>query len=152
MSISVCLSVGACKHVKQTATFCMLSESFLKCLFLSAFQSGPASMLNKQLLFTYFWSHFSCIYLGMTFYLDVCCCCNLTLSLPWCHLKPTNKNVRSETHQPFFFCFTVACERIFIKLHSIEGRCAIRRENTLFAGTSIHLSAQKFYRLGQRWG
>ena len=35
-----------------------------------------------------------------------------------------------------------------MKPHSIERRCAIGPENVLFAGASVHLSAQKLYRLG----
>ena len=34
------------------------------------------------------------------------------------------------------------------KTHSIESRCVIGPENTLFAGVCMHLSARKFYRLG----
>ena len=48
--------------------------------------------------------------------------------------------------------FTLACERIFIKTHRIESRCVIGPEHLLFAGASLHLSARKFYRLGQWWG
>ena len=44
----------------------------------------------------------------------------------------------------FAFFFALACERIFIKTHNIESRCIIGQENTLFAGASVHLSAQKF--------
>ena len=42
------------------------------------------------------------------------------------------------------FLFTLACERIFIKMHSTESRCVIKQENTLFAGASGHLSAGNF--------
>ena len=35
-----------------------------------------------------------------------------------------------------------------MKAHSIESRCVMGMENILLAGMSIHLSAQKFYRLG----
>ena len=38
----------------------------------------------------------------------------------------------------------MASERIFIKTHSIEGRCVIRPENILFAGAPVHLSARNF--------
>ena len=38
---------------------------------------------------------------------------------------------------------------IFIKTYSIEIRCVIGPEDILFAGASVHLSAWKFYRLGQ---
>ena len=46
----------------------------------------------------------------------------------------------------------MACERIFIKTHSVENRCVIGPENRLFAGASVHLSARRFYRLGQGRG
>ena len=73
----------------------------------------------------------------------------LTLSLP-CHLKTTNKR---ENLEPLsLFCllfFTLAYERIFTRLCSIENICVVGPENMLFAGTSLHHSAQKFYGLGQ---
>ena len=50
---------------------------------------------------------------------------------------------------PFVFFFALACERIFIKMHNIESSCVIGFENILFVGASVHLSARKFYRLGQ---
>ena len=40
----------------------------------------------------------------------------------------------------------------FIHSHITLKVDAIRAENTLFAGTSVRLSARKFYRLGQRRG
>ena len=49
----------------------------------------------------------------------------------------------------FVFFFALACDRIFIKTHTIESRCVIGAENRLFTGASVHLSARKFYRLGQ---
>ena len=52
------------------------------------------------------------------------------------HLKPLSLCV---------FFFTQACERIFIKMHSIESRCVKGPENILSAGTSLHLSAQKIW-------
>ena len=93
----------------------------------------------------------------------------LTRSLPWRHLKTTNKSEKSETCKPFCFFFALACERIFIKTRDIEIRCAIgpenilfadenvlfadenilfADENILFADASVHLSARTFYRLG----
>ena len=44
----------------------------------------------------------------------------------------TNKNAKCETVKPFVFFFALACERIFIKMHSTEGRCVIEPENILF--------------------
>ena len=46
------------------------------------------------------------------------------------------------------FFFSQGCEKIFIKTYSIENRCVIGPENTLFAGASVHLSPRKFYGLG----
>ena len=78
---------------------------------------------------------------------------SLTPSPPRCHSKTTHRILKSETLTPFclfffFFFFALACERIFIKVHSTERRC-VKRLDVLFAGTSAHLSARKFYRLGQ---
>ena len=41
----------------------------------------------------------------------------------------------------------LACTRIFIKTHSIEGRFAIGPGNLLFTGVCMHSSARKFDRL-----
>ena len=70
-------------------------------------------------------------------------------SLSWCHLKTTNNSAEFKTSSLFVFFFALACERIFIKMHSAESRCVVGPENILFAGVSVHLSDQKFYRLGQ---
>ena len=51
-------------RVKQTAAFYILSESFLKYLFMSAFQSEPASMLHRQLLFILKYLYMSAFQLG----------------------------------------------------------------------------------------
>ena len=48
----------------------------------------------------------------------------------------------------FCFCLRITCEMVCIKPHRIESRL----ENILFAGVCLHLSARKFYRLGQWWG
>ena len=72
----------------------------------------------------------------------------LTPSLPWCHLKTTHKSEKFETICLFVFFFALGCERIFIKTHSIDID-VIGPENILFAGASAHLSARKFYMLGQ---
>ena len=45
--------------------------------------------------------------------------------------------------------FALACERIFIETHSIESRCVMGAENILLTGSSVQLSAPKFYRQGQ---
>ena len=48
----------------------------------------------------------------------------------------------------FVFFFTLACERIFIKAHSIESRMMYCRTRKYAAcSTSVHLSAQNCYRL-----
>ena len=49
----------------------------------------------------------------------------------------------------FVLHFALACERIFIKMHSTETTWVIGPENILFADTSVQLSARKFYRLGK---
>ena len=56
--------------------------------------------------------------------------------------------MKCETLKPVCFFFALACERIFIETYSIESRCVIGPENTLFAGASVHLSARALYRLG----
>ena len=65
------------------------------------------------------------------------------------HLKTTSKSIKLKTIEPLAFFVALACERIFIKTHSTESRCAIGPENILFAGASMHLSARTFYRQGQ---
>ena len=73
----------------------------------------------------------------------------LTASLPGCHLKTTHESAKFETLTPFFlFFFELTCERIFIKMNSIESN-VIGPGNIVSAGMSMHLSAQKFYGLGQ---
>ena len=47
----------------------------------------------------------------------------------------------------FVFLFTLACERISIKHTELKIEVT-GLENILFAGASVHHSAQKFYRLG----
>ena len=37
-----------------------------------------------------------------------------------------------------FSFFSLACEKIFIKSHSIESRCALGPENILFSGSCVH--------------
>ena len=49
----------------------------------------------------------------------------------------------------FDFFFTLACERIFIHMRSIEGGCVTGPENILSAGASVRLSARKLFRLEQ---
>ena len=48
---------------------------------------------------------------------------NLTLSLPWCHLKMMSNvwNLKPLSH--FVSFFALACEKTFITAHSIERRC-----------------------------
>ena len=72
----------------------------------------------------------------------------LTPSLPWCHLKTTNKMRNLKPLSFFVFFFARAYERLFIKTHSIQSECVNGPENILFAGASVYLSARKFYRLG----
>ena len=49
----------------------------------------------------------------------------------------------------FLFFFALAYEKIFIKTHSTENIFVIRPETILFWGASVHLSARRFFRLGQ---
>ena len=74
---------------------------------------------------------------------------HLTPSLPWCHLKTTHESAQFETFKPFCFLFGAGRWKDFHTTHSTESRCVIGPENTLFAGVCMHLSARKFYRLGQ---
>ena len=73
----------------------------------------------------------------------------LTPSLPWCHLKMTTKSVKFESFKTFCFYFShrhvkgLSSQRVALKVDVIGP------ENIQFAGMSLHLSAQKFYRLGQ---
>ena len=42
----------------------------------------------------------------------------------------------------------LACERIFMKTHSIDCRCVIGSGNIMFSGAFVKFSARKLYRLG----
>ena len=46
-------------------------------------------------------------------------------------------------------CVLVVVFLYFFKQNSIKSRCVIGLETILFAGVSVHLSARKYYRLGQ---
>ena len=72
----------------------------------------------------------------------------LTLSLPRCDLKTTNKSANLKRLNLFVFFFALACKRSFVKARSTESRCVIG----LLAGACVRLSTRKFYRLGQRRG
>ena len=74
---------------------------------------------------------------------------SLTLSLPQCHLKTTNKSRKFEILEASCVFWALAGERIFIETHTIEIRFDIGPENILFARAYVHFSARKFYRLGQ---
>ena len=61
---------------------------------------------------------------------------------------------KHHVYLPFSLCiffFPTACESISVKTNSFENRCVILigPKNILFAGASVHLSAGKFYGLGQ---
>ena len=50
----------------------------------------------------------------------------------------------------FVFFFALACERIFIETHTIESRRVTGPgDNYIVCRRVEHLSARKFYRLGQ---
>ena len=63
-------------------------------------------------------------------------------------MKTTNKRAKFETVTVSVLFFALSRERIFIETHSVQSRCVKGPENILFAGASVYLSAQKFYRLG----
>ena len=72
----------------------------------------------------------------------------LTSSLPWCHLKTTDKSAKFKTLKLFVFVFATGLWKVFIKVHSIENRCrAVGPDNILLSGASVHLTARKFYML-----
>ena len=60
----------------------------------------------------------------------------------------TNENAKFEIFKHFFLFFPLACERLFIQTHSIEGRCFTGPGNILFADASVHLSARTFLQVG----
>ena len=76
----------------------------------------------------------------------------LTPTLPRCHLKTTIKSAKFQTLKAFCFLFWLACERIFIKRHSIASRCVTELEKMPFAGASVHLSARTFSPTSPREG
>ena len=80
---------------------------------------------------------------------DIALVMHLTLSLPWCHLRLTNKSAKFESLSLFVFFFTLVYERIFIKTHNIKSDLLLNPQNMLLAGVFVHFSGQKFYRLGQ---
>ena len=56
----------------------------------------------------------------------------LTPLLPCCHMKMTNRSVKFETVEPFCLLFlALACEKIFIAMHSTKRACVIGPENLL---------------------
>ena len=74
-------------------------------------------------------------WLGVEHQVTYICCelpPSLTPSLPWCHLKTTNKEAKFEMLSLFAIFFALACERIFIETHSTENRFVIRLETILF--------------------
>ena len=79
-------------------------------------------------------------------------------SLLWCHLKTTNISAMFENRKHFFFSFSHwHVKRIALKSDVIENNNKNNNNNNkkatwkniLFAGASVHHSAQKFYRPGQ---
>ena len=66
------------------------------------------------------------------------------------NLKPLSLETLNPSCLLFCTGMWLFCERILMKkMHSTESRCVTGPENTLFAGASVQLSAQKFYKLGQ---
>ena len=74
----------------------------------------------------------------------------LTLSLSWCQLKPTNKSTKPEILRNCFL-FRISMWRIFTKTHSNESRFVTGQENILFADMFEHLSGRKFDSEGVKW-
>ena len=65
-------------------------------------------------------------------------------------LEMGSENAKFETLKHFFFFFSLACERKELSSKRIALKLDVTGpENILFAGTSLHLSARKFYTLGQ---
>ena len=60
-----------------------------------------------------------------------------------------NKSVKPETLRICVFFFALAHERIFIKSHGIESRCAVGLANVLFVSASVDLSTWNLYWLRQ---
>ena len=73
----------------------------------------------------------------------------LTASLPWCHLKTTNKRMKLEILKPFDFLFSHWYVKGFLSKRVALKTDAIGPENILFAVTFVHKSARKFYGLWQ---
>ena len=68
-------------------------------------------------------------------------------SLTWCHLKRTHNSAKFETLKLFFFLFlnlffSLAYERIFIKMRSLENRCYRTRKYTLWRHTHASFSLE----------
>ena len=78
---------------------------------------------------------------------------HLNLSLPWYHLRTTNKSAKCEPLSPFvFFSFF----RISTDVRGLLSKCTIlkldllqNQKYILLAGVLVHFLARKFYRLGQ---
>ena len=66
----------------------------------------------------------------------------LTVSLPCCHLKTTNKSATFETLIVSVFFFALACERIFIKTHSIKSRCYRSEKYTVCMHVRVSFSPE----------
>ena len=63
----------------------------------------------------------------------------LTLSLPRCYLKMTNKSVRCQILKPFFLSFFAsAIERIFIKMHTVETQLLLYRMGKYAVCRHVH--------------
>ena len=108
-------------------------------------ESERASELCSANRVVYFCNFYQC--LGLYSVLEIFLF--LTPSLPWCHLKMTSKSVKLKLLEHFCFLFHSGTWKEFHKMHSIECGCVTGPKSRLFAGASMHLSAWKFYRLGQ---
>ena len=75
----------------------------------------------------------------------------LTPSLPGCHLKTTNTSAKCEILQSFCFLFHTGFGEDFHQNASRWMETLQDQKTDRFWRASVHLSARKFYRLGQ-WG
>ena len=69
----------------------------------------------------------------------------LTLSLPRCHFKTTNKSAKYEILQPSLSFSALVCGRISVRMHSNESTFVIGPKNTLFVAMCVNILAPNVY-------
>ena len=92
---------------------------------------------------------FWCWLLDVTVGVSTGQCFILTPSLPWYHLKTSDKRAKLEILNCFCLIFSDCYVKGFSSKHIPLKVDVLGAENILFACASVHLSARKFYRLGQ---